>query len=84
MVLERAPVLPHNSDLKVMDEETYQRLLAEAKRVDAELEKQFGGRSLIPKNLAEKDVERLKRVEDEMLEVKARLTRYGLKISNVS
>jgi hypothetical protein len=83
MVSELALMLLYNSDVKVMDEETYQRLLAEAKRIDAELEKQFGGRNLIPKNLAEKDVERLKRVEDEMLEVKSRLTRYGLKILNV-
>ncbi len=65
-----------------MNEETYQRLLVEAKEIDAQLEKQFGIRSLIPKNLAQKDVERLKQVEDEILEVKSRLTRYGLKVSN--
>jgi hypothetical protein len=64
-----------------MDENTYDRLMTEAKRIDAELEKQFRGRSLIPKNLAEKDVELLKQVEAEVLEVKSRLARYGLKIS---
>ena len=72
-----------NRELHFMDETTYNRLMTEAKRIDAELEKQFGGRSLIPKNLAEKDVERLKEVEAEILEVKSRLVRYGLSISEV-
>lgn len=72
-----------NRELQVMDEVTYDRLMTEAKKIDAELEKQFGGRSLIPKNLAEKDVERLKQVEEEILEVKSRLARYGLRISEV-
>ncbi len=66
-----------------MTEKHYQQLLAEAKRVDTEFEKKYGNKMLIPRKLNEGYIERLRKLEREINELKRDLKQNGIDISNV-
>jgi hypothetical protein len=65
-----------------MTEKQYKELLAEAQRIDAEFEKKYSSRMLIPKKLNERRVERLCKLEKEITELKRDLRENGIAISN--
>lgn len=67
--------------VNIMDKRTYQQLLAQAKTIDYKLEKSYGENILIPRRLVQREVGRLKQLEDEINEVKIALKKYGIEIT---